>query len=126
MTRLRRALGPLVVAGLLLQSASLTLAAADLLGGGHMPGSATTCACPHGVAEGPCPMHGSNRDADRCRIRSTQSDTGALLLSLLSSAAVPPSSVVAIAEAPASGVVTSALSRPIDHVFSPASPPPRS
>ena len=132
MTRLRRVLGSLVMAGLLFQAATVALAAAESLHDTNSP--STVCTCPHGPGDGHgpagsghgmCPMHRTDTGVAKCRIQGTQPDTSAVLLSLLSVVAVPAESDVTLAAPPVSATVCATLSHPIDPVFSPDSPPPR-
>jgi hypothetical protein len=126
MTRLRRALGSLVVLGLLFQAATMTLAAAGVLHDDH-DGAGVVCTCAHASdhGHGSCPMHRTDNVAGKCRIQGTQSDTGTALLSLLSVVAVPAESRTSLAAPSVTTAARTAAWRPVNPVFSPDSPPPR-
>lgn len=130
MSCLRRVLGPLVVAGLLLQAAIVGAVAGDVWMNGGVPVGTLLCTCAHLGDHGECPMHHgspkSTGDTARCRMRGTQPASGDALMSLLASLAMPTVSVAAIPSAPDAGVIAFVASHPIDPAFSPDAPPPRS
>ncbi len=129
MSRIRRVLGPLVFAGLLLQAAIVGGVVGDVWMDGGPPAETLLCTCAHLGEHRECPMHHgspkSTSDTARCRMRGTQPPSGDALMSLLASLAMPIVSVAAIAPAPDAGVTPFVTSHPIDPVFSPDAPPPR-
>src|SRR5580692_9322441 len=76
MTRVRRALGPIAVAWLLCQAATLTIVQARL------GASLAECACAHG-ADASCPMHHGATATSRVCVLQSMTASGAATVNVL-------------------------------------------
>jgi hypothetical protein len=84
-----------------------------------------TCTCAHGDDHGLCPMHGTPRDAARCRLQGTQDNLANALISLIGPQVLPATSNSAIVDAGSPGPIVDAAPLPLDWIVPPDPPPPR-
>ena len=122
---IRRLLVPVAAAWLFLH-VSVAAGTSVLLIKGGASDADIICTCAHGADHGSCPMHGNPADSTKCRLRSTHSDLGLALLSVLGPLTLP------VATADAVAVISARLPKGYDATSlldwnaPPDAPPPRS
>jgi hypothetical protein len=122
MTRLRRSLGRLAVAWLLVQSAALAAGPAIVAITAEDP---LECTCAHG-GHTYCPMHHKSAPSStRCQMSSSGNGDAAVLSSLFTPVGVLSSPVVVCAPQPRITIVAADVTRTSARPASPDPPPPR-
>lgn len=123
MKRLRRALGPIAVAWLLCQGATLT--AAPVVFWLNPAEGVLECTCAHGD-HAICPMHHRPAaDSTLCLMRSANDSGAATLTSLLSGVGIVPAPAQVVAPASTPAVVVRETTTPSLRPAAPDPPPPR-
>jgi hypothetical protein len=123
MTRLRRALGPIVGVWLVCQIAPLVLASAAPWV--TMPGAELACTCPHD-ATGACPMHKKEASSAPCLLRGANDSRAAVLGYLFGSVGLLPAPMPSTIPMSIGTVSLVQISSVTDRALPPDPPPPRS
>jgi hypothetical protein len=123
MTRLRRALGPIVGLWLVCQIAPLMLASATAWA--PSPGAAAlACTCPHD-ATGACPMHKKEANSAPCLLRGANDSRAAVLGYLFGSVGLIPAPMASTVPMSIGTMPLVQISSVTDRALPPDPPPPR-
>jgi hypothetical protein len=123
MTRLRGALGPMVVVWLVCQIAPLMLASAAPWV--RSPGAELACTCPHDAADA-CPMHKKEVSSAPCLVRGDSDSRAAVLGSLFGPVGLLPAPTPPTVPTSMGTMSLVELSSVTDRALPPDPPPPRS
>jgi hypothetical protein len=124
MTRLRGALGPMVVVWLVCQIAPLMIASAAPWV--RSPGAELACTCPHDAAAGACPMHKKEASPTPCLLRSANDSRAAVLGYLFGSVGLLPAPTPSTVPVSVGTMSLVQISSVTDRALPPDPPPPRS